>query len=463
MPGLAVLLTTILFGPKWKVRRLRFVRSPITLFLVIGMVTAGAILLGSNHLADRAASDEAISEAERTTQLIAQSVIGPEMPRGLVNLRPDNVEKFTGKLDQFDVEVKARLLDVARPFRINLWSRDGRLVYTSELIVLIKNVRSLDLTLDSDQRRILHDGGVDSEIAGDPGSHDGNSLVDEGTDGMVRIYARAESPEGKPILVETYFTLDELGERRAEIFSSFRWITLGGLGLLVLVTTTILVGLSRQLRNAGMERERLLRSAMDASDAERRRIARDLHDSVVQDLAGTAFAVSAIARNPDTAADARETLEGAGTSLRSSLKSLRSLLAEIHPPDLRADGLAAALADLTAPAGAAGMQASVSVEGAETASDKRAALVWRVAQEAVRNALRHSRASTLAVTVRGDEDRLSLEVVDDGVGFDPAAVTDPDRYGLRGLRSLVADHGGTLDVRSAPGDGTIVHMEVDGQ
>ena len=78
---------------------------------------------------------------------------------------------------------------------------------------------------------------------------------------------------------------------------------------------------------------------MDASDAERRRIARDLHDSVVQDLAGTAFSVSAVARNPETAARrARDAWRAPGTSLRTSLKSLRSLLAEIHPPDLHADG-----------------------------------------------------------------------------------------------------------------------------
>jgi len=86
-----------------------------------------------------------------------------------------------------------------------------------------------------------------------------------------------------------------------------------------------------------------------------------------------------------------------------------------------------------------------------------------VAQEAVRNALRHADASTLAVTVRGDGQRLTLEVVDDGVGFAPDSIRDPDRYGLRGLRSLVADHGGVLTVRSAPGEGTTVRMEVDAQ
>lgn len=434
---------------------LRVVRSPVALFLLIGLVSVTAIFLGTNKLADRAARQEAIAEAQGTTEVLATSVVEPDVPRGLVR----TTRRKLAAADRMDRAVTPRLLDVQTVDRVNIWTKDGRNVYSSEGITLLGR----KFALTADQLEVLESGGSGSVIA-DPNSPENRDIVSEsGASGLVQTYTRITSPEGEPLLVEAYYALDEIEQRRAEIYSSFRWLTLGPLIVLILVATAILVTLTRQLRKVAAERERLLRSAMDASDAERRRIARDLHDSVVQDLAGTAFAVSAVSRNPDTPHEARETLDGAGTSLRSSLKSLRSLLAEIHPPDLRADGLAAALADLTAPAGAAGMQASVSVEGVETASDKRAALVWRVAQEAVRNALRHSGASTLAVTVRGDQGRLTLEVVDDGVGFDPAGVRDPDRYGLRGLRSLVTDHGGTLDVRSAPGDGTIVHMEVDAQ
>lgn len=434
---------------------LRVIRNPVALFLLIGTLTVTAIFLGTNRLADRAARQEAIAEAKGTTEVLATSVVEPDVPRGLVR----TTRRKLAAADRMDRAVTPRLLDVKTVDRVNIWTQDGRNVYSSEGVALLGR----RFALTKDQLSVLADGGSGAVIA-DPDSPENRDIVSEsGASGLVQTYTRISSPEGDPLLVEAYYTLDEIEQRRAEIYSSFRWLTLGPLVVLILVATAILVTLTRQLRKGAAERERLLRSAMEASDAERRRIARDLHDSVVQDLAGTAFAVSAISRNPDTSAGTRDTLEGAGTSLRSSLKSLRSLLAEIHPPDLRADGLAAALADLTAPAGAAGIQSSVSVEGAETASDKRTALVWRVAQEAVRNALRHSGASTLAVTVRGDQGRLTLEVVDDGAGFDPDSVRDPDRYGLRGLRSLVADHGGTLDVRSAPGDGTIVHMEVDAQ
>jgi signal transduction histidine kinase len=441
---------------------LRVLRSPITLFLVIGLVTVGAIVVGTNELSDRAASDEAIAEASTVTELLAETVMGPLVPKGLVYLRDDNLPKHQRALEALDFEVQSRLVNVDNARRVNIWrlagrpaaadEPAGRLIYSSDAEAIVESFAHPEdyrLSLSPSQRSVLQHGG------------DGSEIIE--SDGTVRIYTRMESPEGKPLLFEAYFTPQEISQRQGEIFSSFRWITLGSLLLLILLATAILVGLTRELRRSAQERERLLLSAIDASDAERRRIARDLHDSVVQDLAGTAFAVSAVARSPETSDDSRETLEGAGTSLRTSLKSLRSLLAEIHPPDLHAVGLAAALSDLIAPAAAVGVQASVSVEGAETMSTERSALVWRVAQEAVRNALRHSGASTLAVTVHSDGKRLALEVVDDGVGFDPAGVRDQESYGLRGLRSLVSDSGGTLEVRSSPGEGTTVRMEVDAQ
>jgi signal transduction histidine kinase len=98
---------------------------------------------------------------------------------------------------------------------------------------------------------------------------------------------------------------------------------------------------------------------------------------------------------------------------------LRSLLVEIYPADLRADGLSAALSDLVAPAAGVGIQTSVEVEEPITASDSSVRLVWRVAQEAVRNAVRHGHPSSLTVRVAAYDELLTLDVVDDGVGFDP--------------------------------------------
>jgi signal transduction histidine kinase len=218
--------------------------------------------------------------------------------------------------------------------------------------------------------------------------------------------------------------------------------------------------LSRRLSRAARERERLLEAAVRASDVERLRIARDLHDGVVQDLAGSSYALSTVAARPTVDDGVRRELDGVGRSLRTSMRSLRSLLVEIYPPDLHTGGLAAAVQDLVSPLAGAGVHVDVDVSGDEDASESAVALVWRLAQESVRNVSRHARARRMSLTVRREADTLVLEVVDDGVGFDPGATPGDGHLGLRAAESLVREHGGTMEVESAPGSGTIVRMEV---
>jgi two-component system, NarL family, sensor kinase len=425
----------------------RVLRSPVTLFLLVGTLTVTAIVIGTGFLADRAASDEAEVEARNTARVVGAFVVAPKVTPALVHGR-------SGAIDRFDTKMLAFLKDSPID-HVTIIDRGGRIVYADDISRIGETVE-----LTASQQRVLRRGGTGSRDASpiDAGLPAGRN-IDPGP--LLQTWTGLRQRGTPPLLFEAYFSLENVQSRRQEIYSSFRWITIGPLLLLMLTVVLMLRLLTRQVARGAAERERLLRQAIDASDAERRRIARDLHDSVVQDLAGTAFSISALSRDAATDGETRSSLQRAGRSLREGLTSLRSLLVEIHPPELRAESLPAALADLTAPADASGIQALVSVEGAETASDERAALVWRVAQEAVRNALRHSAASTLAVTVRGDGRRLTLEVVDDGVGFDPAAVRDPEHFGLRGLRSLVAEAGGTLEVRSSPHEGTTVRMEVD--
>ncbi|GAB3767036.1 signal transduction histidine kinase [Nocardioides ginsengisegetis] len=414
---------------------MRYLRSPVTVFLVVGVLTFVAIVLGTQNLAARAATDEAIAEATRTTPLLGQFVQRLRIPRSLINLKP-------GAIDRFDKVARQRVRGVEGFDTLSVRRGDGSVIYST-------NARLIGLgePLDDDRRATLASARTSFQL--------------RESEHLVETYTRIRAADGTPLLLEVSYPLTDVESRSQEIFSSFRLVTIGPLALLVIIVTLMLSLLTRQLTRAGHERERLLQVAIDASDAERRRIARDLHDGVVQDLAGTAFSISALEREPGTPHEARSTLATAGSSLRDGLKALRSLLAEIHPPDLHPEGLAAALADLTAPAATADIAASVSVEGAEFASVPQTAALWRVAQEAVRNAIRHSQASTLAVTVRGDARRVALEVVDDGVGFDVDAPREEGHFGLRGLRSLVRDSGGRMEVRSSPGEGTTVHMEVD--
>ncbi len=430
--------------------RTTWVRTPVVLFLGVSAVLVGAIFVATNVIADDAASDAARAQAESVSELLAHTTAEPYVGGGLVSGKPGAYDKFFRKAPNL---LQAR--DVAS---VDLFAPDGTLIYSQDDPQAQPIISRERYTLSTAQQRVLEEGGTGSELA-DPTSQ--RSLDRRGDEeGLVKIFTRIETPRGEPVLFVAYWALDGLEERRSEIFGAFRWITLGPLLLLSLVSAVMLGLLTMQVRRAGRERERLLEAAMSASDAERRRIARDLHDGVVQDLAGTAFSLSAVARDPQVPPVVRTRLETAGDSLRDGLRSLRSLLAEIHPPDLHGKGLASAIADLLAPVSAAGITASASVEDVEDAPVAEVTMLWRVTQEAVRNTVRHAEASTLAVTVRGRADGSLLEVVDDGIGFDQDCHRGPEHFGLTGLRSLVADAGGRLEVRSAPGEGTTVRLEV---
>ncbi len=419
--------------------------SPLVQFVVASLLLFGLTWWATGIFSERAARSEALADARGTTELLARSVAEPAMPRGLV-------DGDAGAIDRFDREVLDRLL-VGDVRRIKIWRSDGTVVYSDETQLIGKR-----FALDDEQLSVLHSGDTEGDVS-DLRRRENRFESEEG--GLLEVYTRIKSPEGEPLLFEAYYSVRTVGQRAAEVLTPFRRITVGALLGLLLVGVPLLGVLTLRLTRASRARERLLQRAIEASEAERRRIARDLHDGVVQELAGTAFALSGIAREQALGPELRDSLHGTSQALRRSLRQLRSLLVEIHPPGLDATGLGAALEDLTAPASSAGVETSVSVSGVEDAPDHVATLVWRVAQEAIRNAVRHARATRLSVQVRGDERQVRLTVADDGIGFDPDAASRAGSYGLRGLQSLVEDGGGRVRVDSAPGAGTTVRMVVE--
>ncbi len=418
--------------------------SPLVQFVGASLLLFGVAWWATGILSERAARSEAVADARVTTELLAHSVAEPAVPKGLVDGDP-------GAIDRFDRDVLDRLM-VADVRRIKIWRADGTIVYSDETELIGQR-----FPLDSEQLTVLHSGETEGGLSA---LRRRENRFENEEDGLLEVYTRIDSPEGEPLLFEAYYSVRTVRQRSVEVMSPFRRITAGALLALLLIGVPLLGVLTLRLTRASRARERLMRRAVESSEAERRRIARDLHDGVVQELAGTAFAVSGTARDPSLTPELREELTGTSRALRRSLRQLRSLLVEIHPPGLNAAGLGAALEDLTAPAASAGIATSVAVTGVDGVSDHVVALVWRIAQEAIRNAVRHAQASQLSVEVRGDERQVLLTVRDDGVGFDRSGLVRDRSYGLRGLQSLVEDGGGRVQVQSAPGAGTTVRAVV---
>lgn len=420
------------------------VSNPVVQFLAAGLVALLVVLLASGWFSKRAATEEAVTDARATTQLLGRSVVETALTRGVVNGN-------AAAVDRFDREMIARVL-VGDVLRVKIWRRDGTIIYSDETALIGQR-----FTLDKDEVAIIDHGGTAAEVSD---LSKPENRFEQRFGRLLEVYSRVWDKGGQPLMFEAYFSYDDVSRRSAEVLHAFRPITVAGLLIFLAVTAPLVYVLARRLDAAAGVRERLLLAAVEASDVERRRIARDLHDGVVQDLAGTSFALSAAARDSSGGAESSARLEELAGGVRHSLRALRSLLVEIYPPELQTEGLAAAFDDLLAPCIAAGIAVDVHVAEHADVPPQVVALVWRVGQEAVRNAQRHGRPGRLAVIVSRPDGGIRLEVVDDGVGFDLGQTPPADHLGLRGLRDLARDAGGSLHVASTPGAGTRVTLEM---
>jgi signal transduction histidine kinase len=209
---------------------------------------------------------------------------------------------------------------------------------------------------------------------------------------------------------------------------------------------------------------RLLEQSRELSVvSERNRLALDLHDVVSQKLYSLVLTAEAAATLLDRDAEAaREQMVKLQGIARQALDELRSLIFELRPPDLARDGLCGALRKHVEVLRRV-QSAAVEMEGdLELEADlRRDAEIFRIAQEALQNALRHAEPSRILVRIGQRDGRLQLDVVDDGVGFDP---NEPGlrsrRLGLTSMEERAQRIGGRLDIRSAPGEGTTVHLDV---
>jgi len=192
---------------------------------------------------------------------------------------------------------------------------------------------------------------------------------------------------------------------------------------------------------------------------ERSRLARDLHDAVSQklfSLRARARAAAVLAgRDAGRAAAEMEAVAQLGAEAHAEL---RAVIDGLAPPELGEAGLAGSLRRYAILAGRAhGVTVRFAAAELPALSEDQEAALYRVAQEALHNALRHSGAARIGVRLSRTPRRVILEVTDDGSGFAPGA---PDGLGFASMRGRAASAGGTLTIRSAPGAGTTVKLAV---
>jgi two-component system, NarL family, sensor kinase len=424
------------------------IARPVVTFALSGLAVlvlvavAGAVALRS------LSTSEAVRDARRLATVTGRGIVEPALTTAVVRGDPQ-------ALARLDRIVRTRVLaaDVAR---VKVWNAEGKILY-SDLPALIGR----RFPLGADDLRALRTrtaSAGETDLSRPENSHERNLGK------LTSVYLGLRAQDGTPVLYEEYLRSSAIAgssRRLARLFAP-----VGIIALLVLAALQVPLAwrMASRIRRAQQDRERFLQQAIDASDRERRVIAAGLHDGVVQELAGHSFQMAAAVEQEQSEADLRQALSSGAAGTRNAIRQLRSMLLEIYPPALREQGLAAALPDAATPLTARGVAVTVDVEDGLELPEEVERLVFRAAQEAIRNAGSHAAATHVGIRVTQTNGTVSLRVSDDGRGFDDSdlrARRAEGHMGLAMLRDLAEAAGGTLSVTSAPGAGTTVELDVE--
>ena len=428
-------------------------RSSMGRFALLSMLALVGLALAIAWESSQFAQDEAVHDAREQTRRMARLLAAPLVTSGARN---DVDQVAVAALDR---QLRSRV-DDASVSHIVLWDPSGRVIWADDrsLIGQAYVLPSYVDRLFGTHRSLAFRHRKDQEL---PGSRQEDDLVE--------VYVGATGADGEPFVLEAYLPPGRIGVARSSLFWKVLPIGLGALVLYQLVMLPLAFSLARRVDRGRQQRMDLIARSMSSWHAERRRLAQDLHDGVIQELAAASYTVPAIeaALPPGAVGErARTRAQQVGSALTHSLDALRSLALDLFPADLGGEGLVPALRDLTARASEAGLGATLQVDEDLELSPGAAGLVFRITREALRNVERHAHAREVSVRVVREGANVLTEVSDDGVGVrhrSSSARHGDERarhFGLQLLRAMLRDVDGSLAVSERYGGGTVLQARL---
>lgn len=396
---------------------------------VFSLVLAAAMVV----VVRRADQRQALERADRLATTLANEVVGP----AFVSTEP-------GRKEVLDRLLGTRVQDGSM-VRIKIWTPDSVVIWADDARLI---GRRYELAPE-DQALV---GTRDAYAALTDLSKPENEYEASLEGSFLEVYAGFFDDAGTPLVFEAYLPAGEFGS--GLLRRDVGVLALGSLALLLLVTLPLTARLAGRVDRAQAQHELLLRHAVEASQLERKRLAQDLHDGVIQDLAGVGYVFAALDTQLADHAPARATAQRAADIVRRDVLALRALSTDLYPPDLGGAGLESALEEMLAHCEQGGLDTTLRVGERLDLPPTTALVAYRVVREALRNVVKHAEAAGVVVEVEQSAADLRLRVEDDGVGF--AAAADPPRghLGLRLLRDTVTDVGGTVQLSSTIGGGS---------
>jgi signal transduction histidine kinase len=394
------------------------------------------------------ARNEALRSAEATARAVARTIVSPLAD------------------DQFRAENPAALARMAQVLEnrardgsirhVKVWADAGngrgRILYSD-----LKPLVGRTYELEEEEYAVF---GTTDTVSSISDLEKAENTLERPEGQLIEVYTGTKDATGAPILFETYVPTNGLRAEMVSLIGVILPLPLAALIALTLATLPLAVSLARRVDRGQQQMQRLLVNAVESSDLERRRIAQDLHDGVVQDLAGVGYALDSEARRLPEGAPMRERLEQTGDIVRRDLATVRTLMTDIYPPDLATKGLAEVVRELAVDQDPSAAVVHVEVAEPLTPHPMIDRLTYRAVREALVNAHKHARASSILIRIGQGEGVMTFQVTDDGVGFDPSAQSPEGHLGMRLISEMVANAGGVLTVDSALGSGTTVRGEL---
>ncbi|HSP53583.1 MAG TPA: histidine kinase, partial [Cryobacterium sp.] len=360
------------------------VRSAVSRFLMIGLIVLIAVSVPVSLWIRAQAESHTLDDATVITHHLADYTAGPLITDQVIAGDP-------AALALLDSRVAPWLAD-GSIVRIKVWNTEGRVLYSDERSLI---GRTFDLPRWSGS--LLADG---TDRASLERQDDLDNFHETDSGELVEIYVRAVDAAGRPVMFEAYFDDQTVHDEQASLLLSMTPAFLLSLMVLQLAQLPPAVRLARRIQVDQAARRQLLQHAIRASDLERRRIARDLHDEVIQDLAGLSYALEAEEKH---GSDARRSLiVRARLILQRNVGTLRAMTGELYPPDLERLGLIEALRRLADPLTEQGIEVRLRLPERTDLDRDRSAILYRIAREALTNTLKHAGARRLELTLTQD-------------------------------------------------------------
>lgn len=426
------------------------------LLFVVGCALAAALIGGASFLVvNGSATALAINDAEVITQIDARGIVAPLLTTALIAGNP-------AAISNLDAVVTERVLS-ARVVRVKVWTATGRIVYSDA-----KALIGQTFAIGADEEAALNSGKTDADVS-DLSRPENRFERTFGT--LVEVYLPVRAADGTKLLFETYQRDSAIQADQQRIWGGVFPALVAGLALLFIVQVPLSWRLARRLQRSSRDRAALLQRAIDSSETERWRIAGDLHDGPVQNLTAVSLTLGSAAmrlsdpkRQEPTHDELVSVMQTASAESRTAIRELRTMIMEIAPPDLDRGGLEGALGRLITVAREHGLVARLETHASiESHPLDDLALVYRAAQESVRNAIKHARATSVTIRLTRDHGNLTLDVIDDGCGFSNEDLRRRQLNGHVGLSLLqerVSEAGATIAIISAPGSGTTIRLQL---